>query len=187
MKKLFLLFLILLTTQAVALEVAGVKLDDYANVADARLQLNGAGVHTMLIFRVYVAGLYLGRKTKNAEVVLEDAGPKRVTLVMKRDQSSQNLVDTFNQGLAANNSPVKLQALDTSIRDLATIFEVVKELEEGDVISIDYIPAFGTRVSINGVEQGRVDGGLEFYNALLRVWLGDNPVDSGLKKELLGG
>lgn len=186
MKKLFVLFLICLTTQAFALEVAGVKLNDRAQVEDASLQLNGAGVHSVLIFRIYVAALYLGMKTKMADVVLEDAGPKRLALVMKRDQSSQNFLDTFNRGLEANNSPVRLQALETSIRDFSTIFEVLKELEEGDVISIDYIPAFGTRVSINGVEQGHVDGGLEFYNALLRVWLGDKPVDSGLKKELLG-
>jgi hypothetical protein len=37
------------------------------------------------------------------------------------------------------------------------------------------------------VEQGQVEGGVEFYRAFLRIWLGDNPVDNDLKQGLLGG
>jgi hypothetical protein len=29
--------------------------------------------------------------------------------------------------------------------------------------------------------------GDDFFSALLRIWLGDKPVDSGLKKGVLGG
>jgi len=38
---------------------------------------------------------------------------------------------------------------------------------------------------LNGEVQGKV-GSVPFARALLKVWLGDNPVDASLKKALLG-
>ena len=45
-----------------AIEVAGVKVDEGAEVAGSRLVLNGAGIRYKAVFKVYVAGLYLNRK-----------------------------------------------------------------------------------------------------------------------------
>jgi hypothetical protein len=55
------------------------------------------------------------------------------------------------------------------------------------VITLDYIPESGTRVTLNGEPKGEAIAGDDFYRALLRIWLGENPVDSSLKKALLGG
>jgi hypothetical protein len=186
MKRLLALFLLCLAIQASALELAGFKLDDQVEVADARLLLNGAGVRTMFISKVYVAGLYLELKTNKVDEVLADGGPKRLILVMERNQDSKDLVDSINNGFTANNNAARMQALQTSLRNLSTLLEVAKEFKEGDVITIDYVPSYGTYVGINGVAQGHVEGGLEFYDALRRVWLGEDPVDSGLKHDLLG-
>ena len=47
---------------AAAAEVGGVKLDDKASVGGKELVLNGAGVRTRAIFKVYVGSLYLPAK-----------------------------------------------------------------------------------------------------------------------------
>ena len=60
MKKLIAILLLCLIAPANALELAGVKLDDKAQVENAALQLNGAGIRTRVIFKVYVGALYLG-------------------------------------------------------------------------------------------------------------------------------
>jgi hypothetical protein len=39
---------------------------------------------------------------------------------------------------------------------------------------------------VNGEAKGRAIPGDDVYRALLRVWLGDRPASSGLKKALLG-
>jgi hypothetical protein len=39
---------------------------------------------------------------------------------------------------------------------------------------------------VNGQPRGKPIPGDDFYRALLRIWLGDKPVDGDLKKGMLG-
>ena len=59
-----------------------------------------------------------------------------------------------------------------------------KAVKEGDVIVLD-LSSTGTQVSLNGKVLGTVEGAA-FNQALLRVWLGKEPVDEALKKAMLG-
>ena len=59
--------------------------------------------------------------------------------------------------------------------------------KKGDVIHLDFAPDAGTRVVVNGKPQGSAIAGDDFYTAVLRIWLGDKPADSDLKKGLVGG
>jgi len=186
MKNLIALFLLALCTQAFALELEGVTLGDKALVGNATLQLNGSGVRTKLFFKVYVGALYLGEKKRTAAAVLDDAGAKRVAMHMLRSLGSEKLLEAFDKGMAANNTPAALSAMDARIREFSAIFRTTTEVEKGDVITLDYVPGEGTRISINGAEKGRV-AGTEFNRALLKIWLGDDPVSEDLKKGLLGG
>ena len=54
-------------------------------------------------------------------------------------------------------------------------------------IALDWQPASGTALLVNGAPQGKPIAGEDFYRALLRIWLGDKPVQDDLKKALLGG
>ena len=186
MKKLIAILLLCLITPAHALELAGVKLDDKVQVENAALQLNGAGIRTKMIFRVYVGALYLGEKKRTTDAILADAGAKRVALHMLRELSSEKLLEAFDKGMAANNTPAEMSALDARLKEFSAIFHTVKEVAKGDVLTLDYSPATGTRISVNGTEKGRVES-VEFNRALLKIWLGDKPVDEDLKKGLLGG
>ena len=49
------------------------------------------------------------------------------------------------------------------------------------------MPDTGTRITVNGQPKGASIPGEDFYAAVLRIWLGDKPVDADLKKGLLGG
>jgi hypothetical protein len=186
MKKLIVLFLVCLSMQAMAVEIEGVKLADKVQAGNSSLQLNGAGIRTKLFFKVYVGALYLSEKKQTAAAVLADSGAKRLTMVMLRELSSEKLLDAFEKGLAANNSPAELAALDSGIKPFLAIFRSTTAVNKGDVIALDYVPGEGTRVSINGVEKGRM-AGAEFNRALLKIWLGEEPVSEDLKKSLLGG
>ena len=52
----------LLAGTAMAAEVGGVKLDDKASVGGQELVLNGAGIRTRAVFKVYVGSLYVPAK-----------------------------------------------------------------------------------------------------------------------------
>jgi hypothetical protein len=62
----------------------------------------------------------------------------------------------------------------------------IKEAKKGMAIAFDWTGA-GTQLVIQGKPAGRPIAGEDFYRALLRIWLGDKPVQDDLKKALLGG
>lgn len=66
MKWLMALVLALAAGHAAAAEVAGVKLEDKASLGGKELVLNGAGLRTRFMLKIYVAGLYLAEKKGSA-------------------------------------------------------------------------------------------------------------------------
>jgi long-chain acyl-CoA synthetase len=173
---------------AVAAEVEGVQVPDRVRLSDPgpELVLNGAGVRTRFFFRVYVGALYLAQKSTVARAVIDDPGAKRMALHMLRELSAEQFVGALEDGLKNNHSAAELAGLEPQVQQLRTIFDAVKTAKPGDVIYIDYLPDAGTRITVNGAVQGVIAGG-DFNRALLRIWLGDDPADSDLKKGLLGG
>lgn len=173
---------------AAAAELEGVRLADTARVAEggAELRLNGAGVRTRFLFKVYVGALYLAAKTGAANAAINDAGPKRIALHMLRELSSEQLFGALEDGLKNNHAADDMAKLDTRVKQLRAIFDAVKVAKPGDVILIDYLPDQGTRITINGSVKGLIPGA-DFNRALLRIWLGDSPADADLKKGMLGG
>lgn len=169
-----------------AAEIEGVKLPDTLRLdGGPELVLNGAGVRTRLVFRVYVGALYVGKKTSNASAVIGDTGPKRIALHMLRELSADQLAGALEDGLKANHSADELLKLDARVKQLRAIFDALKVAKGGDVIHIDYTPAAGTRIAVNGTAQGVIPGE-DFHRALLRIWLGDKPADADLRRGLLG-
>jgi hypothetical protein len=188
MKKVLLMVgCVLLSWNVNALELADVNLPDKVKVWDANLQLNGAGIRTKFFFKVYVAGLYLTQKQTIAENIIADGQVHRVALYFKREMSGEKLLSAFNDAIEANNSPAELSEIDAQLKLMVQIFNAVKEVKQGDVITLDYLPAAGTRISINGVAQQGIIPGPSFNRAVLKIWLGNKPVQDDLKKDLLGG
>lgn len=174
------------STIAGAAEVEGVKLPDTLRLdGGPELVLNGAGVRTRLVFRVYVGALYVTKKSNSAAAIIGDAGPKRIALHMLRELSADQLAGALEDGLKANHTVDELAKLDARVKQLRAIFDALKVAKSGDVIHIDYTPAAGTRITVNGAAQG-VIAGEDFHRALLRIWLGDKPADADLKRGLLG-
>lgn len=171
-----------------AAEIEGVQLEDRIapGASGQELLLNGAGLRTRFFFDVYVAGLYLAQKQTAAAEAIALPGAKRVALRLLRNVSAKTLLDALNEGMQANNSAAELEALKTQLGELAALMNAIGEAKKGDSVALDFDPQSGTRVSLNGKELGKPIAGAEFYRALLRVWLGDKPVQDSLKRGLLG-
>ena len=172
---------------AQAVELEGVKLDPTAQVGGAALVLNGAGVRTRAIFKVYVAGLYVPAKANNAAALLAQKGPRRVAITMLRNVDADTFSGALSEGLQKNLSEAQFTAFKAQIDTLNANFKAAGEAKKGDAIHLEFAPDAGTRVVVNGKAQGSAIAGEDFYAALLRIWLGDKPVDADLKKGLLGG
>jgi hypothetical protein len=172
---------------AQAVEVEGVKFDPTAQVGGAALQLNGAGLRTRAFFKVYAAGLYVPQKANSAPALLAQKGPRRVAITMLRNVDADTFSGALTEGLQKNLSEAQFAGFKAQIDALSANFKAAGEAKKGDVIHLEFAPDTGTRVVINGKAQGNAIAGEDFYGALLRIWLGDKPVDGDLKKGLLGG
>src|SRR5450830_506170 len=171
---------------AQAVEVNGVKFEDTARVAGKDLVLNGAGLRTKVIFKVYAAGLYLTEKKSTVPEVLAVGGPRRVAISMLREVSSEDFGKAFTDGLNANTGKDERNKLLPQIMKFGEVFAQTPTLKKGDQLSLDWTPNEGTQCYLNGKKIGELMPDVAFYNAVLRIWLGDKPVDSSLKPALLG-
>jgi hypothetical protein len=174
-------------TWAQPLEVEGVKLDATAQVGQTPLQLNGAGLRTKVFFKVYVAGLYVPQKANTAAQLLAQKGPRRVSISMLRDVDAESFAKALNDGLRDNHSEAQFAAMKAQIEALNANLKAVGEAKKGDVIHIEYLADTGTRITVNGAPRGSAIAGDDFFTSVLRIWLGDKPVDATLKKGMVGG
>ena len=186
MRRALLLFA-LIATPALAAEVAGIKVDDRVKVDASDLVLNGAGLRTKYFLKVYVASLYLTEKKTGASEVLALPGAKRITMRLMRDVNAKQLTDALDKGIRENTSAAEQESLKGRLDELTAIMNAIQSAKEGDLIALDWLPGTGTRIALNGEPRGKVIAGEDFYRALLRIWLGEDPAQESLKRALLGG
>jgi hypothetical protein len=173
-------------SQAATVDISGVKLEDRATLAGQPLVLNGAGVRYKAVFKVYTAGLYLGQKAETTEAVLAAPGPRRLTITVLREIDSAGLGKLFSRGMEDNMDRAAFYKLIPGVLRMSQIFSEHKKLKEGETFLIDWIPGTGTVLTIKGNVEGEPFKEPEFFNALMRIWLGPKPADWQLKDALLG-
>jgi hypothetical protein len=174
------------TALATPVELSGVKLGDPIQLGSTSLQLNGAGIRHKAVFKVYVAALYLATKAATPEEAYAAAGPRRLVITLLRDIDSDVLATSMTEAFENNTPAAEKLALATALARLRQVFMQERVLRSGQTITIDWIPETGTVLSIHGVPRGEPFKGREFFNALLRAWLGPRPADGALKDTLLG-
>lgn len=176
-----LLLSLALAMPALAKEKAGVNLPDRVSVEGKNLTLNGLGLRTKLIFKVYVAGLYLENPSNNAEQVIHSDQVKRVQMVMLRDLEKEKVAEAVRNGFEKNNK-AQMPALKERLDNLVA---AIPDFKKGESFVITYVPGKGVSVT-NKAGQAVTVPGKDFGDALFSVWLGQNPVDGGLRDEMLG-
>lgn len=169
-----------------AVEAGGVKFADTASVGGQELKLNGAGVRTKIVFKVYALGFYLQEPKTTVPEVLNAAGPRRIQIVTLRDLTSDEFGQAFMSGLSANTTMDERTRFLPQTKVFGEMFGAIPGLKKGDVLVVDWLPGVGTQCTLNGKKIGEVVQDVGFYNAIMKIWIGDKPVDSSLKPKLLG-
>lgn len=183
MKKILLLVLLFGSPALQARELADITIPDSIQLADTPLVLNGAGIRYKFFFKIYLGALYVPKTATQADELIQAAGPKRMLMhFIYSEVSREKMVNGWNEGFENNLSEADFKQLKPRIDQFNNLFET---LHENDVVTMDFIPAKGTVVSIRGVEKGVIPGA-DFYQALLKVWLGDEPPGESFKQQLLG-
>lgn len=183
--RLLVLFLFVYPFSLVALEIEGIELPEQVTLLDPgnRINLNGAGIRTKFVFNIYVGALYLKKKSSDVQTILTMPGQKRVSMHILYDEvTKEKLINGWNTGFEKNNDKAAFDKLAQRLKRFNTYFTTAKK---GDVFHFDYLPGIGTEVHINDDVKGMIPGE-DFYQALLKVWLGNEPADTNLKNAMLG-
>jgi Chalcone isomerase-like len=171
---------------AQAVTVEGVKYERTVQVGNTPLQLQGAGVRYKVFFKVYTAGLYLTVKAPTPEAVLAAPGPKRMHIVMLRDIDANELGKLFTKGMEQNSPREEFSKSINGVLRMSDLFSAKKKLAKGEYFTVDWLPGSGTVVTVDGGAPTEPIKEPEFFNALMKIWLGNSPADWQLKDALLG-
>jgi hypothetical protein len=160
----------------------GITLPDTLTIDGQTLVLNGMALRKKVIFKVYVAGLYLPAKEKNSETILAADQTRCTVMHFLRSVDAGKISEAWFDGLQANtpnHSPELKKLFDT----LAGLME---DLQEGDKLVFTYRPGTGTEVKVKGKIKGTL-GDKAFADALFACWIGKKPGPGEVfKNDLLG-
>jgi len=135
---------------------------------------------TIFNVKVYVAGLYVEKKSQNADELIRSEQVKRLDLHFVRDVDRDDVVEAWVKGFKKNGAD--MGKLGSRIGQLSSW---MTDMKVKDVLSFVYVPGTGVTVSVKGQVKGTISGA-DFGSALFAIWLGPDPADGGLKKGLLG-
>ncbi len=184
--RLILVWALLACGTTLAADIFGVKIDDTIQLEERNLPLNGAGIRTRFFFKIYVAALYLPARTTRAADALAMKGPKQIRLIMLREVDADSFASAFSKGFDSNTPAAERDALNTRVNAFNQLILSVGKAREGDIFTLT-LSGTDTVLALNGQPLGKPIVGEDFYRALLRIWLGDQPVQADLKSTLLGG
>jgi Chalcone isomerase-like len=164
-----------------ARELEGVRFPERYQSGAAGMRLTCVALlRYKILFKAYVAALYLGDGIEPGDV-LGDV-PKRLELSYFWGISGPKFGEAGDEILAQNVDPQMLARLRPRLDQLNALYEDVKP---GDRYSLTYVPGVGTELALNDRPLGVIDGA-DFGSAYFRIWLGDHPLDTRLRDQLLG-
>lgn len=174
-----------------AVDVAGVRFPERARIGAAECLLNGAGLRSVLGVKLYAIGVYLPQKTGSTKEALSAQGAKRIQIFTMFDLTADMIAVGLVKGMRRNLAEAEFVALKERIETLRAAIHATDRAPGGSVIQLDWLPApeglgGATRLSVNGLQRGEDIPGEDFFQALLKVWMGERVNDAGLRDALLG-
>ncbi|MFT8244280.1 chalcone isomerase family protein [Roseomonas sp. BN140053] len=174
--------LLLATPSLRAAELDGVSMPDTVEVGGTRLVLNGMAVRTYSILHVhiYVTGLYLERRSANAEEILNSDGTKLVQFSFLRDVSAEDARKSWREGLAQNcRAPCRLAP-----NDVEQFIAAIPGVKRGDTSTMVFTRR-GLEITLNGRSMGRI-ADPNFVRVIMSTFIGPNTAVPEVRSGLLG-
>lgn len=173
--------------QVQAARLEGQRFDDTLVVSDRTLRLNGLGLRGVAWIKAFVAGLYLAAPTRDAAQALAMQGPKRLRLQVMLEAPSKEFSKALTRGVQKNESEKVRAQLAPRMAVFMSLIDGIGTIRKGDVIDLDFLPGQGLQLRLNHRPVGDVVEGEDFYRAILKIFIGERPVDARMKEGLLRG
>jgi len=186
-KLLIMLSLSCLPLLASALTIDGVEIPKVipASSEHAELKLNGASMRILYgVVDTYIGKLYVENPTTDPDALIAADEYKRMVFhtVLKR-VSGRRMATALYEALQLNTTPEEAKVLESRIQQVIEMFDT--RFKKGEDGYIEWVPGKGSRIVVKGEVKGIVPG-KDLNDAILRIWIGENPVGDAFKKQVLG-
>jgi len=177
---LFFIGTLLICASAQAVEYQGFTLPNSIMVGGKNLRLNGVGLRSKAVLKIYVGALYVESVSRDPVKILSADSGKLVRMLLLRDMSRQELVDELQSGFERNarNKTTQSEAFNSMLT-------LVPDMRKGEALTFTYLPGRGTTLQVGDKELG-IFPGKEFANAVFSIWLGPKPPSEYLQIGMLG-
>jgi hypothetical protein len=185
MIKLFILVAILAAMPiARALEIQGVPVASFVQVAGQNLPLNGAGLRTFTLLlvpiKIYVAAFYTPGPLSSDSEVLASPGPMQFNFTFLRSVGASDVKEAWTSQFV-NSVTYTYPGYE---KDRDSFIGMFGALKSSGVQMVQFVGT-DTLVYDQGTMKGTITG-RDFQKAFLSLWFGSNPVAPDLKAALLG-
>ncbi|MDH5433549.1 MAG: chalcone isomerase family protein [Gammaproteobacteria bacterium] len=192
MKKIIKLLLLLFCTTIVASEQANYQetLDDIQkkSIYGQSSSLLGLGLVQRMNDDYYIAALYLGDTSAYSSVDdiahLDLVRGMEYRFVSQRKTSARGFARKIMEAISINNDQDKIANQKAKLNRFLSFFK--GNLTQGDRLTINYHPDFGTRVEMNGSVLGEIVNSRELYGMIVNTWVGPRPPSSHFKEGIAG-
>lgn len=171
---------------ALAAKLEGQFFENSTVLAGRTLRLNGLGLRGVAWVKGFVAGLYLPAISKDGTQILTMPGPKRIRLKIMLDAPSKELSKAIKSRAAKEPENLR-SALEARVLALAGTIDGLGKVKPGDVLDLDYVPDVGVQLRYNEQAVGVPVPGEDLYRVVLKIFVGEKPVDKRMKEGLLRG
>ena len=157
-----------------------------ATAQHAEMQLKGASVRRAYgIVDTYVGVLYVADPNLSDEKLISaDAARRMVFHVVSSRVSARRFTNAINEGLSINIDRETMKTIKPRVDKLVSLFD--HKFVEGTIGYIQWNPEQQqSHIVIDGVEKGTVKG-KDLNDAMLKIWIGEQPVSERFKAEVLG-
>jgi hypothetical protein len=176
-----------MVSEAQAATLEGQRFDDTMVLSDRTLRLNGLGLRGVAWIKAFVAGLYLTAPSKDSAQVLAMQGPKRIRLKIMLNAPSHELTKSLIGRIEDHEPEAVRTKLADRLPNLGAQIDSLGDLQPGDTVDLDFIPDKGISLRYNDKAVGTPVAGDDLYRSVLKIFVGDHPVDRRMKEGLLRG
>lgn len=164
-----------------AVEIYDIKFEQQYKAPKTGLVLKGVGLLRYLgLFKVYVAAFYLEEGAPLDQALADRA--KRIEVEYLSSFKGKDFGRATVKMMERNVDKTTLERLRRQIDYHNSLYE---DVEPGDRYALTYIPGKGTELTLNGKPKGNIEGA-EFAFVLFSVWIGKEPMDESLKRQIMG-
>lgn len=181
----FLLSVLSIPTQALTIDGYEIAQVIPATSEHAELKLNGASMRIMYgVIDTYIGKLYVENpSTDEKALITADEYKRMVFQVVFKRISGRRMAKAMYDALQINLSSEEASQLEGRLQLMVEMFD--SSLRKGEEGYIEWVPGEGSRIVIKGEVKGVIPG-KDLNDAILSIWVGDNPVGSTFKKQVLG-